>query len=156
MQLSEYSQWDSCLVVAERETSILDASPYGENITRNHWANGDNVGQVRDNDSISRFYCLKDHLGDIRVILNSSGGVDGYNDSIWKNTRRLDWIYIMYSDRESLKRIMGRWMRVDSTRWWTWTRSLRSLLLPDCSRRNWRTEIRFDQETCPHEVRVSA
>ncbi len=60
---------------------MADEVPYGENITINLWVNGDNIGQVRDNGgSISHYYYLKDHLGDIKMVLNSSGGVDSYND----------------------------------------------------------------------------
>ncbi len=63
------------------KTEVADEVPYGENITINLWANGDNIGQVRNNrGSISHYYYLKDHLGDIKMILNSSGGVDSYND----------------------------------------------------------------------------
>ena len=39
------------------------------------------LGQVKDNaGSLTRFYYLKDHLGDIKMVLNQSGGVDSYND----------------------------------------------------------------------------
>ena len=63
------------------KTEVADEVPYGENITINLWANGDNIGQVRNNSgSISHYYYLKDHLGDIKMILNSSGGTDSYND----------------------------------------------------------------------------
>ena len=48
--------------------------------TYNIWGN-DMLGQVKDNaGSLSRFYYLKDHLGDIKMVLNQSGGVDSYND----------------------------------------------------------------------------
>ncbi|MEX1140621.1 MAG: RHS repeat-associated core domain-containing protein, partial [Bacteroidota bacterium] len=41
----------------------------------------DVIGQVkRNNTTWSRYYYLKDHLGSIRVIVNSSGAVDGYKD----------------------------------------------------------------------------
>ena len=39
------------------------------------------LGQVKDNaGSLTRYYYLKDHLGDIKVVLNQSGGVDSYDD----------------------------------------------------------------------------
>lgn len=63
------------------KTEVADEVPYGENITINLWANGDNIGQVRNNSgSVSHYYYLKDHLGDIKMVLNSGGAVDSYND----------------------------------------------------------------------------
>ena len=48
--------------------------------TYNIWGS-DMLGQVKDNaGSLTRFYYLKDHLGDIKMVLNQSGGVDSYND----------------------------------------------------------------------------
>lgn len=48
--------------------------------TYNLWAN-DNVGQVkRSGTTLTRYYYLKDHLGDMKVTVNSSGGVDSYFD----------------------------------------------------------------------------
>jgi RHS repeat-associated protein len=48
--------------------------------THNIWGN-DNLGQVkRDGSTWTRFYYLKDHLGSIRVTVNSSGAIDSYND----------------------------------------------------------------------------
>lgn len=46
------------------------------------WAGNDNIGEVRYSyyNTYSYYYYLKDHLGDIRMVLNSSGGVDSYND----------------------------------------------------------------------------
>ena len=39
------------------------------------------LGQVKDNaGSLTRYYYLKDHLGDIKMVLNQSGGVDTYRD----------------------------------------------------------------------------
>ena len=39
------------------------------------------LGQVKDNaGSLTRFYYLKDHLGDIKMVLNQRGGVDSYDD----------------------------------------------------------------------------
>ena len=41
----------------------------------------DNVGQVKRNGTtLTRFYYLKDHLGSIKMTVNSSGGVDSWND----------------------------------------------------------------------------
>ncbi len=41
----------------------------------------DNFGQVKRNSkTLTRFYYLKDHIGDIKVIVNATGGVDSYND----------------------------------------------------------------------------
>jgi uncharacterized protein RhaS with RHS repeats len=45
------------------------------------WAGNDNIGQVRYTyGPYSYYYYLKDHLGDIKMVLNSSGAVDSYND----------------------------------------------------------------------------
>ena len=46
----------------------------------NIWA-GDNIGQIKRNVSrMPRYYYVKDHLGDIRVTVNSTGVVDSYFD----------------------------------------------------------------------------
>ena len=50
------------------------------NPTYNIWA-AENVGQVsRNGSTLTRYYYLKDHLGNIRMTVNSSGDVDGYAD----------------------------------------------------------------------------
>ncbi len=62
-------------------TEAVEPAWYGENVTYNLFGN-DNVGELRDNGgTINRYYYLKDHLGNIKMVLNSSGGVDSYNDS---------------------------------------------------------------------------
>lgn len=51
------------------------------NTTYNILASGDNIGQIRiANGTSSHYYYLKDHLGSIRVTVNSNGNVDSYND----------------------------------------------------------------------------
>jgi RHS repeat-associated protein len=41
----------------------------------------DNIGQVkRSGTTLARYYYLKDHLGSVKMIVNSSGTVDSYND----------------------------------------------------------------------------
>jgi RHS repeat-associated protein len=49
--------------------------------TYNTWAEVENVGQVRRNGTtLTRYYYVKDHLGDIRMTVASSGTVDSYFD----------------------------------------------------------------------------
>ena len=56
--------------------------PYSSNLTYNILgAGGDNIGQVKVvNESPTRFYYLKDHLGSIRMTVDGSGNVVGYDD----------------------------------------------------------------------------
>lgn len=62
-------------------TELVQKGVYNNVYTYNINAGSDNIGQVEVNGgSISRYYYLKDHLGDVKMILNSSGGVDIYND----------------------------------------------------------------------------
>ncbi len=48
------------------------------------------LGQVtRSGGTINRYYYLKDHLGDIKMVLNQGGGVDGYNGYyLYESTNR--------------------------------------------------------------------
>lgn len=63
------------------KTEVADEVPYGENITINLWANGENIGQVRNNGgSVSHYYYLKGHLGDVKMILSSNGAPQAWND----------------------------------------------------------------------------
>ena len=50
-------------------------------LTYNFWTGSDNVGQARrSGGTLTRYYYLKDHLGDIRATLTTSGAVDSYED----------------------------------------------------------------------------
>ena len=53
--------------------------PYGYNYTYNIWGN-DNIGQVRVNGTVNRYYYLKDHLGSIKMTVGSTGNIVGYDD----------------------------------------------------------------------------
>lgn len=65
---------------ARGKTEVVDLVPYGYNITYNIWGT-DLIGQVRITSGLAnRYYYLKDHLGSIRVTVNSSGTVVGYDD----------------------------------------------------------------------------
>lgn len=59
--------------------AVVDASDNSK-ITNNIIGN-DNIGQIdRDGSTLTRYYYLKDHLGSIRMTVNTSGSVVGYND----------------------------------------------------------------------------
>ncbi len=64
------------------KTEAVHLEPYSSNVDYNIWANGDNIAQVRYTyyNSYARYYYLKDHLGDISMIVNQNGGVDSYNN----------------------------------------------------------------------------
>jgi len=54
-----------------------------DNVVYNILANGDKVSQVcwtYNNGNFAHYYYLKDHLGDVKMIVNSSGSVDSWND----------------------------------------------------------------------------
>ena len=62
------------------KTELVEEGVYNSTYTYNIWGE-DNLGQIKDNSgSLSRYYYLEDHLGNIRMVLNQSGGVDSYND----------------------------------------------------------------------------
>ena len=64
------------------KTFAINLEPYSQGVDYNVWAGNDNIAQVRYDNArgYSYYYFLKDHLGDIKIVLNSSGGVDSYND----------------------------------------------------------------------------
>ena len=64
------------------KTEALCLMPYSSDFTYNVGGNNDNIGQVKvqNNSVIGRYYYLKDHLGNIKMTVNSSGTVIGYND----------------------------------------------------------------------------
>ena len=64
------------------KTEALCLMPYSSDFTYNIWGNNDNIGQVKvqNNSVIGRYYYLKDHLGNIKMTVNSGGTVIGYND----------------------------------------------------------------------------
>jgi len=57
--------------------------PYSSDLTYNILGNGgDNIGQVRVRKGVVSvgYYYLKDHLGSVRMIVDASGNVVGYDD----------------------------------------------------------------------------
>jgi len=62
-------------------TEAVQKGPANSIYTYNINAGGETIGQVmRNSSSVSRYYYLKDHLGSVRVIVNTSGAIDSYND----------------------------------------------------------------------------
>jgi RHS repeat-associated protein len=62
------------------QTEVVQKGTANSNYTYNIVGN-DNLGQITvASSTINRYYYLKDHLGDIKMIVNSSGGVDSWND----------------------------------------------------------------------------
>ena len=82
------SNWNFYMNDPDGKTIAINLEPYSQDEVYNVWApqtgsstGNDNIGQVRYTyGPYSYYYYLKDHLGDIKMILNSSGGVDSYND----------------------------------------------------------------------------
>jgi RHS repeat-associated protein len=67
------------LVQKGTANSVYTYNIYGNDNTRQ--TAGGQVGQVlRDGVSISRYYYLKDHLGNVRMVVKSDGTSDAYND----------------------------------------------------------------------------
>ena len=75
------------------KTIAINLEPYSQDVNYNVWApragswtGNDNEGQVRYGEysgGYSYYYYLKDHLVDIKMVLNSSGEVDSYNDGFY-------------------------------------------------------------------------
>jgi hypothetical protein len=62
------------------KTEGVNLSYTGNNYTYNVWGNGQ-LGHIKASGSTrTRYYYLKDHPGSIRMTLNSSGGIAGYDD----------------------------------------------------------------------------
>ena len=69
---------------ADGKTVAINLGPTSSSVDYNLWAGNDNIGQVRYTyGPYSYYYYLKDHLGDIKMVLNSTGGVDSYNDGFY-------------------------------------------------------------------------
>ena len=64
------------------KTEAVCLLPYSSNLTYNIWGNNDNIGQVRvQNNSVTgRYYYLKDHLGNIKMTVNTSGTPLSWDD----------------------------------------------------------------------------
>ena len=66
---------------ANGKAEVVCHVPYSSDLTYNIWGNGGNIGQVNVvSKSDTRYYYLKDHLGSIRMTVDASGNVVGYND----------------------------------------------------------------------------
>ena len=63
------------------KTFAINLEPYSQDVDYNVWAGNGNIGQVVLSGVTNYSYChyLKDHLGNIKMVLNSSGGVDSYD-----------------------------------------------------------------------------
>jgi RHS repeat-associated protein len=62
------------------KTELVQIGVYNDVYTYNIIGN-DNIGQVqRNGGDISRYYYLKDHLGSVKVVVNTSGVKDSHND----------------------------------------------------------------------------
>jgi len=65
---------------ATGKTELVQQGVYNSLYTYNIYGT-DNIGQVMRNSArLWRYYYLKDHLGSVRMIVNTSGGVDSYGD----------------------------------------------------------------------------
>jgi RHS repeat-associated protein len=67
---------------ADGNTEVVCNLPYSSNLTYNILGAGDdNIGQVKVvSQSPTRYYYLKDHLGSIKMTVNTVGAVVGYDD----------------------------------------------------------------------------
>jgi RHS repeat-associated protein len=67
---------------ANGNTEVVCNLPYSSNLTYNILGNaGDNIGQVKVvSESSTRYYYLKDHLGSIKMTVDTTGTVVGYDD----------------------------------------------------------------------------
>ena len=84
------SNWNFYMNDPDGKTFAINLEPYSQDVDYNVWVpqagsstGNSNIGQVRYSENsggYSYYYYLKDHLGDIRMVLNSTGGVDSYND----------------------------------------------------------------------------
>ncbi len=75
------SNWNFYMNDPDGKTIAINLEPYSQDVNYNVWAGNDNIGQVRYTyGPYSYYYYLKDHLGDIKMVLNSTGAVDSYND----------------------------------------------------------------------------
>ncbi len=62
------------------KTELVQQGVYNSVYTYNI-SGADNIGQVmRNGVRLWRYYYLKDHLGSVRMIVNTSGSIDSYND----------------------------------------------------------------------------
>ena len=67
---------------ADGKTEAVCLAPYSDNLTYNiPGAGGDNIGQVKVvGANPTRYYYLKDHLGSIKMTVDATERVQGYND----------------------------------------------------------------------------
>jgi RHS repeat-associated protein len=67
---------------ADGKTEAVCLAPYSDNLTYNiPGAGGDNIGQVKVvGANPTRYYYLKDHLGSIKMTVDATGTVQGYDD----------------------------------------------------------------------------
>ncbi len=63
------------------KTEAVCLSQYSSNLTYNILANGENIGQVKVlSKAPTRYYYLKDHLGSVKMTVDTSGTVVGLDD----------------------------------------------------------------------------
>ncbi len=72
--------WTFYLNDPDGKTDAVILGPTSSDVNYNIWAGSDNIGEIMYNGSYTTYYYLKNHLGNISVILNSNGGVDSYNN----------------------------------------------------------------------------
>jgi len=65
---------------SDGKTELVE-DPYQETVTFNIYAGEEEIGEIKEADYYySSYYYLKDYLGSVKMILNSRGAVDSYND----------------------------------------------------------------------------
>ncbi len=76
------SNWNFYMNDPDGKTIAINLGPTSSSVDYNVWAGNDNFAQVRyvEYGGYSYYYYLKNHLGNIQMVLDSSGAVDSYND----------------------------------------------------------------------------
>ena len=74
------SNWNFYMNDPDGKTIAINLGPTSSSVDYNVWAGNDNIGQVRYNGSYSYYYYLKDHLGNVKMTLSSTGSIYTWND----------------------------------------------------------------------------